>query len=287
MVRRDDGHHAGAGVSLLPLLDQFIAVAGIVCLFVWARPSLRARRLAASLPLPIREDFPLTAILAYFAGAMLLGAGMQSFAPNDDELTSLIVNNGAQMTGVAACVGLASQRLPGGFRAFFRRTPRPDDPVMRRTSTSEVILLSIVAIGVSPLISEVTGWLIRLAMPDYSFDPHPTLKALAQEQLSFGRTVVLWIGAAVVAPFAEELFFRGVLQNFLCNHIRTGAAVLTTSAAFALVHLSQPHALPALFFLSVLLGVVYLRTASLFAPMLIHALFNLKTLVWESIARLS
>ena len=47
--------------------------------------------------------------------------------------------------------------------------------------------------------------------------------------------------------------------------------------AFTLVH-AQVHALPALL-LGVLLGLAYERTGSLLVPILVHALFNLKTLI--------
>ena len=60
-------------------------------------------------------------------------------------------------------------------------------------------------------------------------------------------------------------------------------AIVISAGAFAAVHFQQPHVVLALFFFGVLLGYAYERTGSLAAPVLIHAAFNLKTLVWESV----
>jgi ABC-2 type transport system permease protein len=53
-------------------------------------------------------------------------------------------------------------------------------------------------------------------------------------------------------------------------------AIVATSAIFALMHggIAQPHAIPALFTLSLALGWVYERTGRLTAPIVMHALFN-------------
>ena len=48
----------------------------------------------------------------------------------------------------------------------------------------------------------------------------------------------------------------------------------------------QPHVVLPLAVLGVLLGVLYLRTGSLLGPIVLHALFNAKTLLWETLPRL-
>jgi membrane protease YdiL (CAAX protease family) len=93
----------------------------------------------------------------------------------------------------------------------------------------------------------------------------------------------LWIGAVVVAPIAEEAFFRGLLQTFLAGVVRSRwLAIGLTAVAFGIVHFSQPHVIPALIVLGLLIGYAYERTGTLVVPVLIHAGFNLKTLVWDA-----
>jgi hypothetical protein len=147
------------------------------------------------------------------------------------------------------------------------------------------LIVGVIAIGVCPLIRDATVWLVQWARPDMTFAPHPTLDALSDGSLSPARVGILWLGAAVIAPTAEEIFFRGALQNFLHRQAGSYAAIGLSALAFAMVHFTQPHALPALFFLGLLLGFSYARSQSLTIPILVHAAFNLKTLVWESLLR--
>jgi membrane protease YdiL (CAAX protease family) len=81
----------------------------------------------------------------------------------------------------------------------------------------------------------------------------------------------------VVAPFAEELFFRGALTGALAN--RLGAFTpLVSGAIFGAAHL-EPRAFPALFVLGALLGWLYMRTRSLLPGVAVHAANNLLALL--------
>ena len=49
--------------------------------------------------------------------------------------------------------------------------------------------------------------------------------------------MALWFSAVVVAPMAEEVFFRGLLQTFLVNVLRNRwTAIAVASTLFAAVH---------------------------------------------------
>jgi membrane protease YdiL (CAAX protease family) len=87
----------------------------------------------------------------------------------------------------------------------------------------------------------------------------------------------------LIAPVAEELFFRGVIQESLLRRgISAGKAIVLTALLFAVAHLynsSLGHALatllPALF-----IGVMYQQTrryglfAALASAIVLHSLFN-------------
>lgn len=93
-----------------------------------------------------------------------------------------------------------------------------------------------------------------------------------------------WLFAALVvigAPVAEETVYRGMIQSAFLRASRSpAAAILLTSAIFTMMHATvvQWFALPAIFALSIGLGVVAERTRRLAAPIIIHALFNLLNL---------
>ena len=100
--------------------------------------------------------------------------------------------------------------------------------------------------------------------------------------------MALWSGAFVIAPIAEELFFRGMVQTILGNFLGSRwSAILFTSLAFGLIHFSQPYAIVALIFLAILIGYSYEKTGSMLPPILIHALFNLKSLIWDAMGQSS
>ena len=52
-------------------------------------------------------------------------------------------------------------------------------------------------------------------------------------------TYLLAIFGVVVAPFVEELFFRGLLYPSLARHTGVGGSIALTAAAFAVVHQEQ------------------------------------------------
>jgi membrane protease YdiL (CAAX protease family) len=87
--------------------------------------------------------------------------------------------------------------------------------------------------------------------------------------LAFGFGVL----AVVIAPFVEELTFRGFLFNAVLRYTPVWVAALVSGAIFGLSHGSPTAFLP-LAGSGVVLAYVYHRTGSLPASMITHALFN-------------
>jgi uncharacterized protein len=91
-----------------------------------------------------------------------------------------------------------------------------------------------------------------------------------------------WIALSVTAGVCEEIVFRGFLLHYLATHAPqigiTGAAVLS-SIAFGLGHLYQglrSAALTAL--VGAALAAAYLVTGTLWTPIVLHALLDLRIL---------
>ena len=91
-------------------------------------------------------------------------------------------------------------------------------------------------------------------------------------------TMAWSLAALAPAAAAEEALFRGYPIQVLARVGGAPLAVLTTSAAFAAVHGENPAvgplALTNIFLAGVLLGVVYMRTASLWAATTVHLGWN-------------
>ena len=96
--------------------------------------------------------------------------------------------------------------------------------------------------------------------------------------------VLVPISILVIGP-AEEILFRGVVQNYLAEHFSEWGAILLASVVFAAVHIptswvATPNlvavgaTLLILFGLSVGLGWLYVRTDNLVVPILTHGLYD-------------
>ena len=85
------------------------------------------------------------------------------------------------------------------------------------------------------------------------------------------------LAAIVVAPVAEEFFFRGFFYRALRNRLRVWSSCLITSIVFASLHL-QYIATPLVFVIIAVFAagacLVYEATGSLFTVIAIHAIFN-------------
>jgi membrane protease YdiL (CAAX protease family) len=91
-----------------------------------------------------------------------------------------------------------------------------------------------------------------------------------------GRRLVLVAAIAIAPAVCEELVLRGmVLPSLLLGG---PAAVVISAALFALIHL-DPYRSAFTFALGLALGVLRLRSGSLLAPVLAHALVNTITFV--------
>jgi membrane protease YdiL (CAAX protease family) len=92
---------------------------------------------------------------------------------------------------------------------------------------------------------------------------------------------LLGIAVVVFAPLFEEGFFRGFLFVGL-RRSRLGAVwtVILTSAAWASLHLQYDlYGIASILVLGVVLGIVRLKTNSLWAVIILHALWNLAAIV--------
>ena len=100
--------------------------------------------------------------------------------------------------------------------------------------------------------------------------PEPQTAELAIEVLDPWLVI---IAVVIVAPVAEEAFFRGVVFNAWRREAGRRWAFVGSAALFAAIHLSLLSLLP-IFVLGLGLAWVYDRTKSLLAPMAMHATVN-------------
>lgn len=268
----------------LMAIDQWISVGGVALagfiLITWLR---RGRgdplRDAPARTNSLDEVSLAIPTLAYLAGFAVLAAilGESGNLPAGGWGRVAVVS-GSHVIGAVACLWMGARAFGGWRRLVFGA---PD--IARRGAGTEAVAACVLALGVCPLVLWLTVAVVRLLAPEQELAPHPTIESLRTGQAA-AVYLALWVGAAVIAPVAEELFFRGLVQTYLVNAWgRRWRAVIVSSGLFALVHTGQPYAMPALFALSLLLGFLYERRGALVWPIALHAVFNLKTLVWEAL----
>ncbi len=109
---------------------------------------------------------------------------------------------------------------------------------------------------------------------------HLHVMLVGMRDLGWSWRVLIFVSAAGLAPVAEELLFRGILQSMVRRYTHSPwFAILAASMLFVLVHAPYWHTMPALLALSLVLGYNYERTGRLLAPIVIHVCFNVINLV--------
>jgi membrane protease YdiL (CAAX protease family) len=137
----------------------------------------------------------------------------------------------------------------------------------------------------------ISGRLIEWLYPRFVEPEHPILQSLRAPSMPAGLRFLAVAGALVLAPVSEELLFRGILQSGIKKlaFLHWGSmrhrwiAIGVAAALFGGMHFATPQQVPALIVLGLILGYLYERTGSLILPMLVHMLFNARTLLWNAV----
>jgi len=114
-----------------------------------------------------------------------------------------------------------------------------------------------------------TFWGLLMAAFDQSVQPD--LSPLVGDSLG-GLSVAL-LGAAIVAPVAEEAFFRGFVFSGLRRTMRLVPALVLSAGLFAVAHIT-PTSWPPIFVLGVLFALLYEQTGSVWPAVIMHGFIN-------------
>lgn len=95
----------------------------------------------------------------------------------------------------------------------------------------------------------------------------------AEQALELLEPWIVVPAVVIVAPIAEEIFFRGVVFNAWLREGGRRWAFIGSSALFAVIHLSLASLVP-IFVLGLALAWIYDRTGNLIAPIVMHAVVN-------------
>jgi len=202
------------------------------------------------------------ALAAFGVGVLASLAGAAAVLPGGlSVFESFAVVGGLQtLATIATVVALGRRREPLGLR------PRPADGAF--------LLLGVaLALSLSWATYLVVQWVFGGDVPVQG------VVQVAEEAEGWPARVAVVVVSVILAPLAEELVFRGVLLRALVRRFSARRAVLIAALAFALTHLlldfNAAPAIPALFLVGVVLGLLVQRYGRLGPAVMGHVGFNL------------
>jgi len=189
-------------------------------------------------------------IVALEAASLAVNADWSQAGPG-----SLILIAELGLLAPVWALGIRKYGLPWSAVGF-----RPFEPIQ---SAGLGCLFLLFAFGFNVVWALLMGMLGQVVQPDFTPLVGDTPSALS----------LALIGVGVVAPIAEEVFFRGFVFAGLRQRFRLVPALAVSAALFAVAHLT-PTSWPPLFVLGVLFALLYEQTRSIWPAVIMHGLIN-------------
>jgi beta-phosphoglucomutase len=193
------------------------------------------------------------------------------------------VENNGMLLSLAICASapiavllswIFARARSGGAAASLLREPRTPGPVattadylgLRSVKPGALLKWSLMLLGIVVASDALTSALGRPIVPEFMKNAYQTA----------GFLPLLWLGLIVGAPLAEETLFRGFMfTGFLHSRVGAPGAIILTSLFWSLTHLQyDAYGIGTIFLSGLFLGLVRLRTGSIYATMFLHGLMN-------------
>ena len=101
--------------------------------------------------------------------------------------------------------------------------------------------------------------------------------AISPQLSTVGQMLTAIFAIAIIAPFFEEVLFRGLVYGSLRSVMRPWAAILLQAIFFGIAHAVLFQSIFAAI-MGVLLGIVYCKTESIVTSAICHSAFNLSVI---------
>ena len=252
-----------------PFMINLLA-AGLCVLTAWCvwRVIRPAKLLLASTPgrrnklTPIHILLPFLGCLAASGGLFLALA--ETMGPESPRLQALSML-AAQLSMLILGTITAAYTFPLGLRRGLGLTTRH-----WLNDTFRGVLGYIALVPICLGLEMLSKWIL----PESMQHQHQALVILGLRDLPIIWKAMAVFGAVILAPLAEEIFFRGLLQSMVRRYSGPWPAVVISSVVFAAMHHHTPQGIAPLLALGIVLGYNYEHTGRLYRSILIHALFN-------------
>jgi membrane protease YdiL (CAAX protease family) len=207
--------------------------------------------------------FALILLIFLLQGAAWIVGVEPNTQPSAEALLAGSYAIGIALTGAAVLFRLLPTGHPGEAR----------EGALRSVRTGLMGLVYFMPVGTVLAL----GWTALLRALDLPVDVQDAVRIIRETKSPV--MLVQWFFVVVIlAPIGEELIFRAGIFRFLANRMRPALAAVISAALFAAMHPNLPALLP-LFALGLALAHVYHRSGRIIAAIVLHAAFNLNTLL--------
>lgn len=243
-------------------------VAGGVLLFGGGLANI-ARSLVVRRGLPVtRYRGPSVILLLVLAAALsivasaLFASDAVALTTGQGELTvlgSVVILTSTQLALIIATLLFVA--LPDAL---------PHWPILPSEGLGRSILLGVGLAFPAWIAVSIVAAVAAAVLQQLGIQPEPEV---SQQVINVANPVIAVIATVIVAPLAEETFFRGVAFTAWAREYGFRRALIASALLFAAIHGSLVALLP-IFGLGIALALLYRRTGSLPASMAMHATFN-------------
>ncbi len=206
---------------------------------------------------------------------------------------------------VSQLISLAITHIMG--YGFERSALNSDDSILRMAAESQAGLFSLVSYSLTMALTIIGALVLRTVRGSKApiakfsvmgFNPtvllwgmvlllsiaitfDPLMGYLPAVPLMYGRGWAMILTLIVIAPITEEFLCRGIILESVRSKSGVWAACCISAIFFAVLHMHLTAAINALI-IGLMLSYLYIRTGSLFAPIILHAFNNALAyiLVW-------
>ena len=207
---------------------------------------------------------------AGITGSLGVGVALARSGLVEDRTLAVVLGSAFLPAGLLAAAwlfGLRRHRVSPAFLGFRRAT-------LTEVSWLPMIVLaiSLSVTGAYALVMETLG--VDILVPDQGLEKIAALDGFAN--------LPTFVIVGLLAPLAEEVFFRGFLLAALVSLLGGLRGALVSAAVFSVAHFNVSTLLP-IFVMGMLLAWLYLRTGSIWPPFVAHAAQNLLALTFLEI----
>lgn len=232
-------------------------------------PVAKETPLLAPTPEPLSPvDWPLPVLV----GVMLLSVAFTYVSTSALSRSGFLDTLGSDIRIAVVTIVLAAQYLPSLALAYAWGRHKGVGLAAVFSARRFNIQGALLAVAAAFVVRAVGMQYVQVLMT-LGVEPPPTPDLTALFPMTVTGVIATVLLAVVIAPIAEEAFFRGVVFGGLQRRWGRTAGAVVSAALFAAIHLSWFQFLP-LFVLGLALAQLLAHTRSIWPAVICHAAFN-------------